>query len=281
MAVKVNIPIRLEVGAELLRAESSAVIAARLAEEVKPHLEFMADELAADGHFGDPVVHEPTLHWTGPGVSSVSAADRARTEARLRQAVRQAGHAFTASARRRARGAADPAGVVLDQPVAFRTTPHKLFALLDSRRAERLDLEARYHDLLDQPVAGQVFRVTTHDMMALDELHRQLVHALDRELRDDTYQYDVALSREDVTRFVQLDLASLAGRLATAYVTPPSNVGGVVRLAPRAQLFVAVIRLPRIERDAQVLLGPVTRLSVHLRDIRPLITPQRSSPGPA
>jgi hypothetical protein len=274
VAVKIDIPIRLEVSAQLLRAESSAVIAARLAEAVKQGLEFMADELAADGHFGDPVVHEPKLYWTGPGVSSLSAADRARTEARLRQAVRQAGHAFTASARQRARGAADPAGVVLDHPVAFRTTPRKFFALLGLRSAERLDFEARYHDQLDQPIAGQVFRVTTHGMMALDELHRELARALDRELRGDAYQYDVALSREDVTRFVPLDLASLAGQLATAYVTPPSNVGGDVRLAPRSQLFVAVIRLPRIERDALVLLGPTTRLTVHLRDIRALITPQ-------
>lgn len=99
MTVRVDIPIRVEVGAELVRADASRELAAQVAEAVSQNLAFMTAELAAGVHHGPAAFAEPKMRWTGPGVDARSARDRAQTEARLRDAVRTAGQRFAAASR--------------------------------------------------------------------------------------------------------------------------------------------------------------------------------------
>lgn len=124
---------------------------------------------------------------------------------------------------------APPAGVVLERPVKFRTTPRRFFEVLRRRHAAYNDDELRYYDELDQPHEAVAFRLRTHGRMRLEELHRRVTVDLDWRFPGEAYFYAFGATRQELEDLIRLDRQALGAPL---WPTPSASEHGGPVLLP-------------------------------------------------
>jgi hypothetical protein len=265
VAIKVDIPIQLEVGAELLRADASSELAARLAEVVTRNLEFMAGELAADGHHGKAAFDEPKLQWTGPGVGALSAADRARAGARLLHAVREACRGFAAAS---ASARFDPGGDWRIERFEFVAVFDRVLGLVESFAWNRADeLRIRYADHASAQVHGVAWVVTAQRRVSWSLVHGAVNAERRRDLGDETlfgYFWDAART-EELRGLDPKHLRDLP-RLAHEEMAAPRSGTALWQLAPGTRVVFVAAAHPEVSAEAYVELGRAVTVQVPLHE---------------
>jgi hypothetical protein len=267
--IRVTLDSELRIVAAFLTEESSSELARAVAAQVKKLMALAVREVAADGHEGEARLHPPTITWSGPGLAALSDAERAVATARLSRAILAAAQAAL-PAPRRGQPLSTSGSVTFDQGIKFRVTPRRFFALLGALDTEGDDREERYLDILDQPADGIAFQIRTSGMMFLDEVRRLISDALDRRFADRYYYYALVWHPVSLAKVIDLDPAALRAPLASAHVTRPTAMQGMIYIGS-ARLVLVVLLLPHLERRTATVPNVAEFYVVKLRELDPII----------